>query len=148
MFHQNLFKMNIVQENTLENFFNLFKSAKRVFFDTEVSGLSVRHTGKDYVVGYTFAFEDDVSKDVFYVPVRHIFDGKFVLGTRFKHLTSDYLKDFPNFHPEKFNGEYYNVDAFHFANELKTIMEGSGKEYIAHNINSHHYVIKFRSQSS
>ena len=134
MFHQNKFNMVIVQDNTLDYFLTLFKSAKQVFFDTETSGLSVRHTGKDYVVGYTFAFEDEVSKDVFYIPVRHIFDGTFVLGTRFKHLTTDYLKDFPNFHPEKFNGEYYNVDAFRFASELKTIMEGSGKEYIAHNI--------------
>ena len=61
MFHQNKFNMVIVQDNTLDYFLTLFKSAKQVFFDTETSGLSVRHTGKDYVVGYTFAFEDDVS---------------------------------------------------------------------------------------
>lgn len=141
MFHQNYFKMVIVQEDTLDYFFSLFKKAKQVFFDTETSGLSVRHTGKDYVVGYTFAFEDNVSKDVFYVPVRHIFEGKFIMGDRFKHLTDGFLKDFSDFVPAKFDGEYYNVDAYEFANRLRPIMESGGKEYIAHNISYDLHVI-------
>lgn len=141
MFHQNYFKMVIVQEGTLDYFFSLFEKAKQVFFDTETTGLSVRHPGKDYVVGYTFAFEDDVSKDVFYIPVRHVFEGKFERGTRFKALTSDFLKNFPNFRPENFEGEYYNVDAYDFAQKLKSIMESGGKEYIAHNISYDLHVI-------
>ena len=35
MFHQNKFNMVIVQDNTLDYFLTLFKSAKQVFFDTE-----------------------------------------------------------------------------------------------------------------
>lgn len=134
MYHQKYFKLNIVQENTLNEFFNLFRKAKQVFFDTETSGLNVRHTGKDYVVGYTFAFEDEISKDVFYIPVRHIFEGEYRENNRFAFLRPQYLKLFPDFCPEKFVGTYYNVDAYSFAQELKKIVENGGKEYIAHNI--------------
>lgn len=141
MFHQNYFNMVIVQEETLDYFFSLFQKAKQVFFDTETSGLAVRHTGKDYVVGYTFAFEDDVSKDVYYIPVRHVFEGTFAEEDRFKHLDSKFLKSFPNFFPKKFAGAYYNVDAYEFAQKLKPIMESGGKEYIAHNISYDLHVI-------
>lgn len=134
MYHQKFFNLKIVQTKDLDNFFELFKSAKKVFFDTETSGLYVRHEGADYVVGYTFAFEDSVSKDVFYVPVRHIFEGVYVENDRFKFLTASFLKNFPDFHKELFEGEYYNVDAYDFAQRLKEIMERGGKEYIAHNI--------------
>lgn len=134
MFHQKFFKLKIVQTEDLDNFFELFKSAKKVFFDTETSGLFVRHEGADYVVGYTFAFEDSVSKDVFYVPVRHVFEGIYEENDRFKFLTASFLKSFPDFHKEFFNGEYYNVDAYDFAQRLKKVMEAGGKEYIAHNI--------------
>ena len=134
MYHQKFFNLKIVQTKDLDNFFELFKSAKKVFFDTETSGLYVRHEGADYVVGYTFAFEDSVSKDVFYVPVRHIFEGVYAENDRFKFLTASFLKNFPDFHKELFEGEYYNVDAYDFAQRLKEIMEKGGKEYIAHNI--------------
>ena len=134
MYHQKFFKLKIVQTKDLDNFFELFKSAKKVFFDTETSGLYVRHEGADYVVGYTFAFEDSVSKDVFYVPVRHVFEGVYAENDRFKFLTPSLLKSFPDFHKELFEGEYYNVDAYDFAQRLKEIMERGGKEYIAHNI--------------
>ena len=134
MYHQKFFKLKIVQTKDLDNFFELFKSAKKVFFDTETSGLYVRHEGADYVVGYTFAFEDSVSKDVFYVPVRHVFEGVYAENDRFKFLTPSLLKNFPDFHKELFEGEYYNVDAYDFAQRLKEIMERGGKEYIAHNI--------------
>ena len=92
MYHQKFFNLKIVQTKDLDNFFELFKSAKKVFFDTETSGLYVRHEGADYVVGYTFAFEDSVSKDVFYVPVRHIFEGVYVENDRFKFLTASFFK--------------------------------------------------------
>lgn len=134
MYHQKFFNLKIVQTKDLDNFFELFKSAKKVFFDTETSGLYVRHEGADYVVGYTFAFEDSVSKDVFYVPVRHVFEGVYAENDRFKFLTPSLLKSFPDFHKELFEGEYYNVDAYDFAQRLKEIMEKGGKEYIAHNI--------------
>ena len=133
MYHQKYFKLRIVQEDTLNDFLNLFKKAKQVFWDTETSGLNVRAVGKDYTVGFTFAFDDATSKDVFYVPVRHVFEGKYEDNGRFSFLKKSQLEKFPDFCPEKFEGTYYNVDSFKFAAELKTIMERGGKEYIAHN---------------
>ena len=133
MYHQKYFKLNIVQEDTLNDFLNLFKKAKQVFWDTETSGLNVRAVGKDYTVGFTYAFDDATSKDVFYVPVRHVFEGKYEDNGRFSFLKKSQLEKFPDFCPEKFEGTYYNVDSFKFAAELKTIMERGGKEYIAHN---------------
>lgn len=134
MFHQKYFNLVIVQEETLESFLQLLSSAKQVFFDTETTGLAVRHTGKDYVVGYTFAFEDEISKDVFYVPVRHVFEGKYEEKDRFKGFKPSFLKLFPDFCPEKFNGTFYNVDAYDFALKLKKVLGKGGKEFIAHNI--------------
>ena len=133
MYHQKYFKLHIVQEDTLNDFLNLFKKAKQVFWDTETSGLNVRAVGKDYTVGFTYAFDDATSKDVFYVPVRHVFEGKYEDNGRFSFLKKSQLEKFPDFCPEKFEGTYYNVDSFKFAAELKTIMERGGKEYIAHN---------------
>ena len=133
MYHQKYFKLHIVQEDTLNDFLNLFKNARQVFWDTETSGLNVRAVGKDYTVGFTYAFDDATSKDVFYVPVRHVFEGKYEDNGRFSFLKKSQLEKFPDFCPEKFEGTYYNVDSFKFAAELKTIMERGGKEYIAHN---------------
>lgn len=133
MYHQKYFKLHIVQEDTLNDFLNLFKKAKQVFWDTETSGLNVRAVGKDYTVGFTYAFDDATSKDVFYVPVRHVFEGKYEDNGRFSFLKKSQLEKFPDFCPEKFEGTYYNVDSFKFAAELKSIMERGGKEYIAHN---------------
>lgn len=133
MYHQKYFKLNIVQEGTLSTFLNLFKNARQVFWDTETSGLNVRAVGKDYTVGFTFAFDDATSKDVFYVPVRHVFEGKYEDNGRFSFLKKSQLEKFSDFCPEKFEGTYYNVDSFKFVAELKSIMECGGKEYIAHN---------------
>lgn len=135
MFWQNYFKLEIVQEETLPSFLSLFRSAKKVFWDTETTGLYTRHEGRDYVVGYTFAFEDEVSTSVFYVPVRHEYEGKYEDKDRFKVFKKDYMVKFPDFHPEKFEGTYENVDAYKFAQEFKNIFESGGKCYIAHNIN-------------
>lgn len=136
MFHQKYFNLNIVQEHSLDSFFALFEKAKMVYFDSETSGTSVRWTGKDYVVGYTFSFEDEVSKDVFYVPVRHDFEGVYKEDNRFRLIPPKFFnpKYFPDFDKSKFEGEYYNVDAYDFAQKLKVIMENGGKTYIAHNI--------------
>ena len=136
MFHQKYFNLSIVQEHSLDSFFALFEKAKIVYFDTETSGTSVRWTGKDYVVGYTFAFEDEVSKDVFYVPVRHDFEGLYKENNRFRLVPPKFFnpKYFPDFDKSKFEGEYYNVDAYNFAQRLRLIMENGGKTYIAHNI--------------
>lgn len=136
MFHQKYFNLSIVQEHSLDSFFALFEKAKMVYFDTETSGTSVRWTGKDYVVGYTFAFEDEVSKDVFYVPVRHDFEGLYKENNRFRLVPPKFFnpKYFPDLDKSKFEGEYYNVDAYNFAQRLRLIMENGGKTYIAHNI--------------
>ena len=64
---------------------------------------------------------------MFYVPVRHIFEGVYAENDRFKFLTPSFLKNFPDFHKELFEGEYYNVDAYDFAQRLKEIMERVGK---------------------
>lgn len=136
MFHQKYFELNIVQNDTLDDFFSKFERARMVFLDSETSGTSVRWTGKDYVVGYTFAFEDEVSKDVFYVPVRHDFEGLYKENNRFRLVPPKFFnpKYFPDFDKSKFEGEYYNVDAYNFAQRLRLIMENGGKTYIAHNI--------------
>lgn len=136
MFHQKYFELNIVQNDTLDDFFSKFERARMVFLDSETSGTSVRWTGKDYIVGYTFAFEDEVSKDVFYVPVRHDFEGLYKENNRFRLVPPKFFnpKYFPDFDKSKFEGEYYNVDAYNFAQRLKLIMENGGKTYIAHNI--------------
>lgn len=146
MFHQKYFKLRVVQtRKDIDNFIKLFKKAKKVFFDTETSGLEVRWIGKDYLVGYTFAFEDEVSKDVFYIPVRHDFTGKFngdgrfgnvekyfnVLGAKEGKSFNDY---FPDFNPLLFEGNYVNIDNDYFIFKLKPLIEGGGKEYIAHHI--------------
>lgn len=136
MFHQKYFNLSIVQEHSLDSFFALFEKAKMAYIDCETSGTSVRWTGKDYVVGYTFAFEDEVSKDVFYVPVRHDFEGLYKENNRFRLVPPKFFnpKYFPDFDKSKFEGEYYNVDAYNFAQRLRLIMENGGKTYIAHNI--------------
>lgn len=136
MFHQNYFELKVVQESTLDDFFSKFERAKMAYIDCETSGVQVRWTGKDYVVGYTFAFEDEVSKDVFYVPVRHDFEGLYKENNRFRLIPPKFfnLKYFPDFDKSKFEGEYYNVDAYNFAQRLRLIMENGGKTYIAHNI--------------
>lgn len=136
MFHQKYFNLNIVQEHSLDSFFALFEKAKMAYIDCETSGVQVRWTGKDYVVGYTFAFEDEVSKDVFYVPVRHDFEGLYKENNRFRLVPPKFFnpKYFPDFDKSKFEGEYYNVDAYNFAQRLRLIMENGGKTYIAHNI--------------
>ena len=124
MFHQKYFELNIVQNDTLDDFFSKFERARMVFLDSETSGTSVRWTGKDYVVGYTFAFEDEVSKDVFYVPVRHDFEGLYKENNRFRLIPPKFFnpKYFPDFDKSKFEGEYYNVDAYNFAQRLRLIM--------------------------
>jgi DNA polymerase I-like protein with 3'-5' exonuclease and polymerase domains len=136
MFHQKYFNLSIVQEHSLDSFFALFERAKMAYIDCETSGVQVRWTGKDYVVGYTFAFEDEVSKDVFYVPVRHDFEGLYKENNRFRLVPPKFFnpKYFPDFDKSKFEGEYYNVDAYNFAQRLRLIMENGGKTYIAHNI--------------
>lgn len=136
MFHQNYFELKVVQESTLDDFFSKFERAKMAYIDCETSGVQVRWTGKDYVVGYTFAFEDEVSKDVFYVPVRHDFEGLYKENNRFRLIPPKFFnpKYFPDFDKSKFEGEYYNVDAYNFAQRLRLIMENGGKTYIAHNI--------------
>lgn len=134
MYHQKYFKLRIVQTDTVDEFIELFKKAKEVYFDTETSGLMVRAQGSDYVVGYTFAFEDEVSKDVFYIPVRHVFEGEYVENSRFKFLKeADLKKNFPDFDKELFKGTYYNVDAYEFAQAIKPIFENCPKTYTAHN---------------
>ena len=136
MFHQKYFNLQIIQDDTLDLFFSLFEKAKMVFFDSETSGLSVRAEGKDYIVGYTFAFEDEVSKDVFYIPIRHDFEGVYKENNRFKNVPAKFFNKttFPDFDKSKFEGEYYNVDSYEFAQRLKPLMEDGHRTYIAHNI--------------
>lgn len=134
MFHQRFFKCRIINKDTLEYFFNLYEKAKFVFFDTETTGLKVRGKGSDVIVGATFAFEDSVSKDVFYIPLRHVFEGEYKENDRFSFLTPQILKYFPDFLPKLFEGEYYNVDIDAFTTNMNRMVDLGGKTYIAHNI--------------
>lgn len=138
MFHQRFFKLTIVNKENVDRFFEEYERAKQIFFDFETSGLDVRYKGKDYAVGLTVAFEDSVSKEVYYIPFRHYFEGSYIgcgrLDYRKNTAVFDDAKNFPDFLPEKFSGEYYNMDIVDFMERLKPLMENGGKEYIAHHI--------------
>lgn len=138
MFHQRFFKLTIVNKENVDRFFEEYERAKQIFFDFETSGLDVRYKGKDYAVGLTIAFEDSVSKEVYYIPFRHYFEGSYIgcgrLDYRKNTAVFDDAKNFPDFLPEKFSGEYYNMDIVDFMERLKPLMENGGKEYIAHHI--------------
>lgn len=135
MFHQKYFDLKIVQEKDVGNFLELYDKAKQIFFDSETSGLGVRWVGRDYLVGLTFAFEDSVSKDVFYIPFRHVFEGKYIGDNRFRFRDVEKDKiNFPDFDKSKFEGEFYNVDIVKFFKKFIPIVEKGGKEYIAHHI--------------
>lgn len=137
MFHQKFFKLTILNRDNLDRFFDEYARAKQIFFDFETSGLSTRYIGRDYAVGLTVAFEDAISKEVYYAPFRHCFEGVYNPEGRFDYRQTgafDDAKNFPDFQPEKFFGEYYNIDIVEFMKRLKPLMENGGKEYIAHHI--------------
>ena len=68
--------------------------------------------------------------------MRHDFEGLYKENNRFRLVPPKFFnpKYFPDFDKSKFEGEYYNVDAYNFAQRLRLIMENGGKTYIAHNI--------------
>lgn len=123
LFHPEYIKTTIVSSD--EDLFLLadkFKRAKYVTFDTETSGLDVRYPGKVFIVGFTVAFEDEISEEVFYVPLAHEIEGKYVprltndllnsilQTSKDKNGTYNYKKDFPEFDESMFEGEYYNAN--------------------------------------
>ena len=143
MFWQKYYKLKIVQtENDLAEFRQAFLKSNTVYFDTETSGLMVRAKGRDYSVGYTFAFNDESTKTVYYVPLEHEFEGKYEEDDRFAFLhavpkTADgtpLINRFPDFCPEKFEGEWHNIDKEFFIKFLSDLIFSARRTYVAHNI--------------
>jgi DNA polymerase I-like protein with 3'-5' exonuclease and polymerase domains len=134
MFHPCYYKLKIVQsEKDLKELVECLKKTKHIFFDTETSGLRVRYPGNDYIVGFTFAVDDSVDKRVFYIPVKHEFEGEYELGRIDFAKLKLKPEDFPDFKEEILVGEYYNMDLDVVVEALKPVLTNE-KIYIAHNI--------------
>lgn len=140
MFWQKYYKLKIVQsKKDMDYFKKCFLKSNFVYFDTETTGLMVRAKGVDYSVGYTFAFDDRVTKDVFYIPLEHEFEGVFEEKGRFNFLDKvvngkSLRESFPDFCPEKFEGNWRNQDKKDFISLLSYLIFSKRRVYIAHNI--------------
>lgn len=122
MFHQEYIKVTIVQsELELQRIYELAKKSKYLYWDTETSGLRVRVKGNDYTVGWTLAFDEEVSEEVFYLPVAHYHEQEYI-----SHIDMEKLKkseeDFPEFTEDDWLGKSYrNLDAELVLNLIKKI---------------------------
>lgn len=134
MFHPLYYNLVIIQsiEQVKELAEKIMKS-KCCYFDTESSGLAVRHPGKVFVVGYTFAVDDDITEDVFYIPVNHVFEGEYTPRINLEAMKLN-PKDFPDFNEDILLGEYYNLDPEEVINILKPVFESYNGTWVAHNI--------------
>lgn len=146
MFHPEYYNVKIIQtEEELYSLASKLSKTKIIYFDTETSGLRVRHEGADYIVGWTFAVDDDIDETVYYIPVRHEFEGAYEMG----HIDWNKIKlnpnDFPEFTEEAFRGNWFNVDPTLVLNVLKPILEGNSltpsKILVAHNISFDFHVL-------
>ena len=103
----------------------LLLKANFIFWDTETSGLRVKYPGNDYGVGYTFAVEDELDKRVFYIPVAHLFEGKYVSHINLEKLGIN-IKDFPGFTEKQWIGNsYHNMDVTDVNKMLRRVFEHS-----------------------
>lgn len=146
MFHPEYYDVQIVQtEEELKELAVLLSNTEVIYFDTETSGLRVRQRGEDYIVGWTFAVDDSLSEKVYYIPVRHLFEGEYVAHMDWKK-TGLKEKDFPEFTEEAFTGNWHNVDPVLVLNTLKPILEGNplvkSKVLVAHNISFDLHVLE------
>jgi len=144
LFHHEHCITKIVQtEEDLIELRNKMIRAKYYFFDTEASGLRVRHQGEVLITGFTIAFEDEIDTRVFYVPLRHEFEGVYDPA----HITEELMSklnlkpnDFPSFdidsQDELVAGGHYweNVDEELFLFYCKGELESGSHHLIAHNI--------------
>lgn len=165
MFHFEHVRTKIVQtKEDLNELRDKMLQAKYCFFDTETSGLKVKQPGHDFIVGFTVAFEDEVDDRVFYVPLRHDFEGVYDE----KHITAELMNslklnpaNFPkfdvdyqmyfrhNFHGkdgftpkyEDMNYCWENVDEELFISMFKPIFEMGDKTWIAHHLSFDLHVI-------
>lgn len=141
MFWQKYYDLKIVQtKNDLIEFSQVFFNSTTVYFDTETSGLKVRAKGADYSVGYTFAFNDEATEKVYYIPLEHYFEGEFKKKGRFDLLEKvgksgkALIQDFPDFMPEKLEGVWHNINKEKFLKLLSNLIFSGVREYVAHNI--------------
>lgn len=111
MFHLEHHITTIVQsEMFLNKLVETAKKATHIFWDTETSGLRVRVAGEDYTVGWTIAFDEDVDENVYYLPVKHHFEGVYKPHVDMERLGAK-EKDFPAFTEENWVGKSYrNLD--------------------------------------
>lgn len=134
MFHPSYYELKIVQTLAeVEEVAELIMKSKLCWFDTETTGLRVRHPGLVHLVGYTFAVEDEVDERVFYIPVGHMFEGKYGPRNIMENLKLQ-QKDFPDFDESILDGEYYNLDAEEVNKILFPVFHSYCGTWIAHNI--------------
>lgn len=143
MFWQKYYKLKIIQtQEDLREFKEAYLNSTTVYFDTETSGLMVRAKGKDYSVGYTFAFNDEASEVVYYIPLEHEFEGVYEDKGRFSFLYAKPKKEgeeplinkFTDFCPDKFEGYWKNIDKEYFIKFLSELIFSAKRTYVAHNI--------------
>jgi DNA polymerase-1 len=104
------------------------------FFDTEATGLRVRYPKNDRIVGFTFAMDDEIDDNVYYIPVSHEFEGKYSTG----HIDFEKMKlnpnNFPHFNEEILFGEYYNMDLDVVLKALTPVFYDANGILVAHNL--------------
>ena len=148
IFHQEYYDWKILQ--TEEELYELVEKLKRtstLYFDTETSGLRVRYVGEDYIVGWTYAVDDNIDDRVYYVPVRHDFEGEYELG-RINLIDLELKRDdFPEFNELTFEGNWHNLDPEFVMDLVRPIFEecyllNKPRVLVAHNINYDLHVIQ------
>ena len=141
MFHPAYYNLKIIQSiKELKQLAEVLHESKYRYYDTETSGLAVRHPGKVFVAGYTFAVDDNLTEDVFYIPVNHIFEGKYIPRINLEAMKLN-PKDFPDFDESILDGEYYNLDPEDTIKILKPIFEDGKGTWVAHNISYDMHVL-------
>jgi len=124
----------------VQNELELYQLAKKLkqssvrFFDTEATGLRVRHPGVVQITGFTFAMDDNIDDKVYYIPVGHDFEGEYERG----HVDFEKLglnpSDFPFFKEEILDGEYYNLDLDDVLSALTPVFYDPNGILVAHNL--------------
>ena len=135
MFHPEYVKTHIVQKMwEIRELAEKMMRSKRVYFDSETSGLSVRALGKDYLVGLTIMCDEDEDREdgkpnVYYIPFAHDFEGVYT----HRELPFD-KKDYPEFNESILDGEYYNMDKESVLAILRPAFELTPAMLVAHNL--------------
>ena len=125
IFHQEYYNWKILQtEEEVRELAEKMKASSTIYYDTETSGLRVRHEGEDYMVGLTVAVDDEIDETVYYLPLRHVFEGEFDTGRIILEDLGLRPSDFPDFNPEMLAGEWYNLDYGSTMEIMRGVFEG------------------------